>query len=143
VEYARLYRADTVGLGTTIWSPLASGILSGKYNDGIPADSRMNLPGYEWLKDMLLSERGQAYVQKARDLAAGAADLGTTLPRLAIAWCLKNPNVSTVITGASRVAQVEENFAALDVVPLLTDDVMARIEGVLGNKETRLYGSSE
>lgn len=143
VEYSRLYHADTVGLGTTIWSPLASGVLSGKYNDGIPADSRMNLPGYEWLKEMLMSERGQANLVKVKELAAVAAELGTTLPKLAIAWCLKNPHVSTVITGASRVEQVEENFAALDVVPLLTDDVMARLDAVLGNKETRLYGSSE
>lgn len=143
VEYSRLYRHDTVGLGTTIWSPLASGLLTGKYNDGIPADSRINLPGYEWLKEMLHGEWGQTNLPKVPGLAKIAADLGTSLPKLALAWCIKNPHVSTVITGASRLDQVQENFGALDIVPLLTDDVMAAIENVLGNKETRLYGSSE
>lgn len=143
VEYSRLYRDDTVGLGTTIWSPLASGLLTGKYNEGIPADSRINLPGYEWLKAMLQGEWGQTNLPKIPGLAKIAAELGTSLPKLALAWCIKNPNVSSVITGASRLEQVEENFGALDVVPLLTDDVMAAIEKALGNKETRLYGSSE
>lgn len=142
VEYAGLYNPDGVGLGTTIWSPLASGLLTGKYNDGIPADSRMNLPGYEWLKERLESDEGRSSLHKVKALAGIAADLGTTLPKLAIAWCLKNPRVSTVITGASRVSQVVENFDALDVVPLLTDEVMARIEEVVQNKETRVYGSS-
>jgi voltage-dependent potassium channel beta subunit len=141
-EYARLYNPDTLGLGTTIWSPLASGLLTGKYNDGIPPESRVNVPGYEWLKSMLQSEWGQMRLQKIPLLAKVAGDLGTTMPKLALAWCLKNPNVSTVITGASKVSQVEENFGALDVVPLLTDDVMATIEGILGNKEERLYGAS-
>lgn len=142
VEYARLYHEDTIGLGTTIWSPLASGLLTGKYNDGIPQDSRMNLPGYEWLKSMLESEEGQRRLDKVHDLAQIAGDLGTTMPKLAIAWCLKNPNVSTVITGASKISQVEENFDALEVLPKLTDDVMSRIDEVLGNRETRVYGSS-
>lgn len=141
-EYARLYHADTVGLGTTIWSPLASGLLTGKYNDGIPDDSRLNLPGYEWLRGILESDEGKRRVSKLPALAAIAADLGTTLPRLALAWCAKNPNVSTVITGASKVSQVEENFTALEVVPLLTDEVMARIEEILDNKHERLYGAS-
>ena len=141
-EYARLYHPDTLGLGTTIWSPLASGFLTGKYNDGIPQDSRVNLPGYEWLKEQLTSEEGQQKLVKVKELAKIAADLNTTMPKLAIAWCLKNPNVSTVITGASRVSQVEENFDALDLVPQLTDDVMERIEGVLDNRHTRLYGAS-
>ncbi|RMG93201.1 MAG: voltage-dependent potassium channel subunit beta [Chloroflexi bacterium] len=132
VEYGRLYEA--IGLGTTIWSPLASGILTGKYNNGIPADSRMNLPGYEWLRKMLESEEGQRRIQKTRELSKIAEELGTSMARLAIAWCVKNPNVSTVITGASRVAQVEENMKALEVVPLLTDDVMEKIEAVLDNK---------
>ncbi|TVQ96253.1 MAG: aldo/keto reductase, partial [Spirochaetaceae bacterium] len=104
-EYARLY--SEIGLGTTIWSPLASGLLTGKYNNGIPKDSRLNLPGYEWLRDKLLgehSERNLAIVKKLGEVADG---LGTSLAKLAIAWCLKNPNVSTVITGASRVSQVE------------------------------------
>ncbi len=132
VEYGRLY--DTIGLGTTIWSPLASGLLTGKYNDGIPEDSRMNLPGYEWLRKMLESEEGQKRLQSVKELVPIAEELGTTMPRLAIAWCLKNPNVSTVITGASKVSQVEENMKALDLVPQLTDDVMEKIEAVLDNK---------
>ncbi|MCS6845581.1 MAG: aldo/keto reductase [Caldilineales bacterium] len=133
-EYAPLYRE--IGLGTTIWSPLASGILTGKYNDGIPAGSRMSLEGYEWLRQRLESPEGQANVEKARRLAPIAAELGCTQAQLALAWCLKNPNVSTVITGASRPEQVVENMAALDVVPKLTDEVMARIEGILQNKPT-------
>jgi voltage-dependent potassium channel beta subunit len=141
-EYARLYNPDGVGLGTTIWSPLASGFLTGKYNNGIPDDSRLNLPGYEWLKERLKSEQGQKQLAQVKELARIAEELGTSLPKLAIAWCLKNPNVSTVITGASRVSQVEENFDALALVPQLTDDVMEKIEGVLGNKVTRLHGAS-
>lgn len=127
-EYARLY--TQIGLGTTIWSPLASGLLTGKYNDGIPAGSRASLDGYEWLKDDITPER----IEKARRLAPIAADLGCTLAQMALAWCLKNPNVSTVITGASRVEQVHENMKALDDVEKLTPDVMERIEQVLGNK---------
>jgi len=141
-EYARLYHEDTLGLGTTIWSPLSSGLLTGKYNNGIPEDSRMNLPGYEWLKKMLESEEGQKRIEKVKELAKIADDLNTSMPKLALAWCLKNPNVSTVITGASKVSQVEENFTALELVPQLTDDVMETIEGVLDNKETRLIGAS-
>lgn len=141
-EYARLYHEDTVGLGTTIWSPLASGLLTGKYNNGIPEDSRMNLPGYEWLRDMLNSEEGQRRVAKVQELAKVAEELGTTMPKLALAWCIKNPHVSTVITGASKASQVEENFEALDLVPQLTDDVMAKIEAVLDNKHAQLYGAS-
>lgn len=132
VEYGRLY--DKIGLGTTIWSPLATGLLTGKYNNGIPEDSRMNLPGYEWLRKMLTSDEGQKRLQSVRELVPIAEELGTTMPRLALAWCLKNPNVSTVITGASKVSQVEENMKALDLVPQLTDDVMEKIEAVLNNK---------
>ncbi len=141
-EYERLYHVDNIGLGTTIWSPLASGLLTGKYNNGIPDDSRVNVPGYEWLKAMVESEDGQARIAKVQKLAPIADDLGTTMPKLALAWCLKNPNVSTVITGASRVSQVEENFETLDVIPQLTDDVMQAIEDVLDNKAARLYGAS-
>jgi voltage-dependent potassium channel beta subunit len=143
VEYNRLYNPDTLGLGTTIWSPLASGLLTGKYNDVVPNDTRINLPGYEWLKARFESEEGQTNLDKVRGLAKIAADLGTTLPKLALAWCVKNEHVSTVITGASKVAQVHENFAALEVVPQITGDVMTAIDAVLGNKETRLHGSSE
>ncbi len=132
VEYARLY--DTVGLGTTIWSPLASGLLTGKYNEGIPDDARINLPGYEWLKKIFESEEGRERVAKVRDLSAIAKELGTNMAALALAWCLKNPNVSTVILGASRLSQLEENLKTVDIVDQLTDDVMERIEEVLDNK---------
>jgi voltage-dependent potassium channel beta subunit len=132
VEYGRLYNA--IGLGTTVWSPLASGLLTGKYNDGIPRDSRANLKGYEWLREFFESEEGQLQLQKVRQLQELANELGTSLPHLAIAWCAKNPNVSTVITGASRVEQVVDNMQALDMLPQLTDDVMERIEIVLANK---------
>jgi len=125
-EYARLY-AD-IGLGTTIWSPLASGLLTGKYSDGIPPGTRGTLKGYEWLAERL-SDPGKLAV--VRRLAPIAADLGCTLAQMSLAWCLRNPHVSTVITGASRPAQVIENMKALDVVGKLSPDVMARIEAVL------------
>ena len=126
-EYARLY-AD-IGLGTTIWSPLASGLLTGKYNDGIPAGTRGTLKGYEWLAERLSDP---AKIAMVRRLAPIAADLGCTLAQMSLAWCLKNPHVSTVITGASRPAQVTENMKALDVVGKLAPDVMARIDAALG-----------
>jgi len=128
-EYARLY--EVIGFGTTIWSPLASGFLTGKYNNGIPADSRVNLPGYEWLKNRLQGEKGQTRIAAVRELAKIADGLGTTLPRLALAWCLKNPNVSSVITGASRAEQVVENMQAISIVPQLTDDVMKQIDAAV------------
>ena len=130
-EFLRLY--DSVGLGTTIWSPLASGVLTGKYNDGVPAGSRMDLAEVSFLRERFDSAEGQRNLGKARELSALAEDLGTTLAKLAIAWCLRKPYVSTVILGASRPAQLTENLAALQVVPLLTDEVLERIEGVLGN----------
>ncbi len=125
-EYARLY-AD-IGLGLTIWSPLASGLLTGKYNNGIPADSRASLPGYEWLKSALSDP---ARIDSVRALQTVADDLGCTMSQLALAWCVKNPHVSTVITGASRAAQVHENMKAMEVVPLLSADVMVRIDAIL------------
>ena len=125
-EYVRLYR--DFGLGTTTWSPLASGLLTGKYNDGIPPDSRGTVKGYEWLAERLTDP---AKVAKVRLLAPIAQDLGCTLGQMAIAWCLKNPHVSTVITGASRPAQVKENMGALDVVAKLDRLAMARIDAVL------------
>lgn len=132
VEYGRLY--EQIGLGTTIWSPLASGLLTGKYNDFIPEDSRLNLEGYEWLRQIFESEEWQQNLERVRELTKLAEELDTTMAKLAIAWCAKNPNVSTVITGASRVSQVEENMKALDVLPKLTDDVLEKIEGILDNK---------
>jgi voltage-dependent potassium channel beta subunit len=123
-EYARLY--DDIGLGLTTWSPLASGLLTGKYLDGnVAADSRAGLPGYEWIKANVTDEAQNA---KVRSLFPIAEELGCTLAQLAIAWCAANPRVSTVITGASRVSQVEENMKALDVLPLLTPDVLQRID---------------
>jgi voltage-dependent potassium channel beta subunit len=128
-EYARLYQ--DIGLGTTTWSPLASGLLTGKYNAGIPADSRANLKDYEWLKPALTDLE---QIDKVRKLAPIAADLGITLAQMALAWCLKNPHVSTVITGASRIEQVHENMKAPDAVEKLNPEVMERIDNVLGNK---------
>ena len=122
-EYARLY--EEIGLGTTIWSPLASGLLSGKYQSGIPSDSRGALPGYEWLGERLTDGATLAKVEKLRPIAT---ELGCSLAQLSIAWCAMNPRVSTVITGASRAGQVVENFAALDVMEMLTPEVMERIE---------------
>ena len=132
VEYARLY--DGIGLGTTTWSPLASGILTGKYSKGIPDDTRMNLSGYEWLRKHLESEKGQNKIAKTAELASVAERIGVTMPKLALAWCLKNPNVSTVILGATRLEQLMENLGALEVVELLSDEVMDQIEEVLDNK---------
>lgn len=131
-EYVPLYR--DYGLGLTTWSPLASGILTGKYNDGIPAGSRMALPGYEWLRKRLESEEGKQQREKVRQLMPIAETLGCTMAQLAIAWCLKNPNVSTVITGASRPEQVQQNMQALEVAARLTPDVLERIETILANK---------
>jgi voltage-dependent potassium channel beta subunit len=131
-EYARLY--TEVGLGTTIWSPLDSGLLTGKYDQGIPEGTRVTLDGYSWLRKYFESEEGQANIDKVRHLVPVAADLGCSMAQLAIAWCLKNPNVSTVITGASRREQVVENMQALEVTQKLTGDVMERIEGILKNK---------
>jgi voltage-dependent potassium channel beta subunit len=122
-EYARLY--EDIGLGLTTWSPLASGVLSGKYLDGMPDGSRARLPGYEGLQGMLTDERTNDRVRK---LKAVADDLGCTLAQLAIAWCTKNEHVSTVITGASKASQVRENMVAIEVADRLDADVMARIE---------------
>jgi voltage-dependent potassium channel beta subunit len=141
-EYDRLYHEDTIGLGTTIWSPLASGLLTGKYNNGIPEDSRANVKGYEWLKERFQSDEAKEQIAKVQKLAEIAGDLGVSMPKLALAWCLKNPNVSTVITGASKASQVVENFEAMEVVDMLTDDVMSAIEDVLDNKASKLYGAS-
>jgi voltage-dependent potassium channel beta subunit len=125
-EYARLY--EDIGLGLTTWSPLASGLLTGKYLDGVPDGSRATLPGYEWLKAMLTDPDHNA---KVRRLAAVADELGCSLAQLSLAWCARNPHVSTVITGASRVEQVEENLGALDVLARLDDEVVARIEAAV------------
>jgi voltage-dependent potassium channel beta subunit len=125
-EYARLY--DDIGLGLTIWSPLGSGLLTGKYLDGIPDGSRATLPGYEWLKDYLTDPERNAKVRKLKDVAD---ELGCTLSQLSLAWCAKNPHVSTVITGASSADQVRENMGALDVLPKLDTELMGRIKSII------------
>ncbi len=133
-EFKRLYKS--VGLGTTIWSPLASGILTGKYNDGIPDDARLNRDELSWLKDKSLVEENLEKVKKLTELAD---DLGMTMPQLALCWCLKNEDVSTVILGASKVSQLEENLKAAEEKEKLDDEVLEKIEEILGNrpKESR------
>lgn len=129
VEFSQIYK--TVGLGTTIWSPLASGILTGKYNNGVPADARLNLEELSWLAEKNLQEE---YFAKVRKLSALAEELGLSMPVMAVAWTLKNPNVSTTILGASKTSQLNENLKAGAAKALLTEEVMERIEAILGNK---------
>jgi voltage-dependent potassium channel beta subunit len=131
-EFLTLYKE--IGLGTTVWSPLASGLLTGKYDKGIPKGTRISLTGYEWLRQRFESEEGRRKIENVLQLSHVAEDLQTTMPKLAIAWCLKNPHVSTVITGASKPEQVSENMTALDVVPELTEEILDRIEHILDNK---------
>jgi voltage-dependent potassium channel beta subunit len=121
----------TVGMGTTIWSPLASGLLSGKYNNGIPEDSRFSLEGFDWLKDRWMQD---SFLDKAKKLAALAQQLGITMPQLSIAWCIKNPDVTTAILGASRKEQLLENLGALNAVEKLSADVMKQIEDIVQTK---------
>lgn len=132
VEYAALY--DDIGLGTTIWSPLASGILTGKYNDGIPDGSRMSLANYQWLLPELQSEAGRTKIEKVKLLQVIADEVGCTLAQLALAWCLSNDDVSTVITGASRVEQVHENMKALTIAEQFTPALQDQIEEILNNR---------
>jgi voltage-dependent potassium channel beta subunit len=129
-DYVRFYKE--YGYGSTIWSPLASGLLTGKYNKGIPADSRGALKGYEWLKDNLTDDQKLA---KVAELDLIAKELGCALSQLALAWCLKNPFVSTVITGASRVEQVHENMKAADVVDKITPEILEKINAIFGTKK--------
>lgn len=134
IDYLKPYEA---GMGTTIWSPLASGLLSGKYNDGIiPPDSRLAMDGLEWLKDSTIT---QDRIDKVRKLTALAGDMGVSMSQFALAWCLKNPNVSTVILGASKLSQLHENLGALSVVEQLTAEVMAKVDEILGNKPSRVW----
>jgi voltage-dependent potassium channel beta subunit len=128
-EYLGVFK--TVGLGTTIWSPLASGLLTGKYNNGIPEGSRLSIPGFEWLKEKTVMDDKISKVQSFQLLAD---ELGTGMAPLAIAWCLRNTNVTTAILGATRKEQLEENFKALDVLPLLTNEIMGRIDDIFGTK---------
>ncbi len=128
-EYARLY--TEYGLGTTIWSPLASGLLTGKHKDGPQAGTRAALDNYDWLKRRIVDE-SQARGEQIVELQKLAKELGLSLAVFAIAWCLKNPNVSTVILGASKVAQLTENLQALDAQAKLTPDLMKAIDAIVG-----------
>lgn len=130
-EFAPLY--DRYGLGTTIWSPLASGVLTGKYSQGIPADARLALPGYEGLRARYSGDKGAALLAKAARLAELASELNITPAALAIAWCLKNPHVSTVILGASRAGQLKANLLAVEATAMMSDEVMARVEDIVDN----------
>ena len=129
VEYAQIYK--TVGLGTTIWSPLASGYLTGKYIGQKPTDSRLQRDELNWLAERTFTEENENRVMRLQELAR---DLGISLPKLGVAWCLKNQNVSTVILGASKPDQLVETLAAADAADLLTNEVMEKIEGILQNK---------
>ncbi|MEO5829434.1 MAG: aldo/keto reductase, partial [Rhodanobacter sp.] len=128
VEYAPLYEA--YGMGTTIWSPLSSGLLSGKYNDGVPPDSRLAQADYAWLRDGVLG-KGDERLGKVRALQPIADELGCSLAQLSIAWCLLNPHVSTVMLGASRCEQLEQNLGALDVLPKLDAGIAQRIRQIV------------
>ena len=131
-EFHRLY--TEIGLGTTVWSPLASGILTGKYRDGIPPDTRVSMADYSWLRDRIESEEGREQIRMATEVGEIAKELGISLAELALGWCLKNEHVSTVIMGASNLDQLNQNLRGLDALPLLTDEVMAKIETVLQNR---------
>jgi voltage-dependent potassium channel beta subunit len=131
-EYLALY--ELMGLGTTIWSPLYSGLLTGKYNDGVPADSRMNLPGYEWLKTRAQSPEGRKQLDDVRKLAAFASQLGLPVHHLALLWCLANPRVSTVILGASKRSQLEDNLSSLEHKHKITPEAFQTIDKILDNK---------
>jgi voltage-dependent potassium channel beta subunit len=129
VDYYTIFR--NIGMGTTIWSPLASGLLTGKYNDGIPEDSRLALEGFDWLKDRTLTEDR---IERIKRLQQVADDLGTSLATMAIAWCIRNPNVTTAILGATRESQLAENLKALDVYPLMDETIMQRIDDIMQTK---------
>ena len=128
-EYLEIFK--NVGMGTTIWSPLASGLLTGKYNDGIPEGSRFQLEGFEWLRDRLLM---QDSIKKVQLLGAMAKALKVSTASLSIAWCIKNPNVSTAILGATNKAQLVDNLTAIDTAALLTAEMMEQIENIVGTK---------
>ena len=129
VEYSQIYK--TVGLGTTIWSPLCSGVLTDKYLTQFPADTRLGIEGLEWLKERSITPERLEITRKLNTIAK---DLGTSLPKFAIAWCLKNPNVSSVILGASKPYQLEETLTSIDILPLLTENILIEVENILGNK---------
>jgi voltage-dependent potassium channel beta subunit len=129
VEFSEIYK--NVGLGTTIWSPLASGLLTGKYNEGIPKNSRFALEGFDWLKERWVMDDK---IKKVKKLSEFAAKLGISIAALSIAWCIKNPNVSTAILGATKKAQLLDNLKALEAVEKLTPEVMQKIETIMQTK---------
>lgn len=128
-EYLQIFK--TVGLGTTIWSPLASGLLTGKYNNGIPEGSRLSIPGFEWLKDKTYAEEK---LGKMRAYEILAKELNVTMAALSVAWCIKNPHVTTAILGATKKEQLFENMKSLEVLPLLTNEIMEQIDTIFGTK---------
>lgn len=128
-DYLEVFK--NVGLGTTIWSPLASGLLTGKYNNGIPEGSRLAIEGFDWLKERLIMEEK---IEKVKQLLELANELGCSLPALSIAWCIKNPNVTTAILGATRKEQLLDNLTALQAVELLNTEVLQKIESIMQNK---------
>lgn len=129
VDYSTIFK--NIGMGSTIWSPLASGLLTGKYNDGVPADSRLALEGFDWLKDRTLSEER---IQRVKQLGSFANELGTNLSALSIAWCVRNPNVTTAILGATKEEQLKQNLEALELLPKLTAEVMTKIDEIMATK---------
>src|SRR5690606_12635039 len=118
-------------MGTTIWSPLASGLLTGKYNDGIPEGTRLALAGYAWLKDRAYTEQKLEAVRRLQDVAK---DLESSLAACSIAWCIRNPHVTSAILGATKENQLAENLRALEVLPSLTDEVMDRVDAIMQTK---------
>ena len=128
-DYLKVFR--DIGLGTTTWSPLASGLLTGKYNEGVPEGSRIAIPGFDWLKDrVMVTDK----IDKVKKLKPLADKLGTSLATLSIAWCIRNPNVTTAILGATKREQLEQNFKALELYPKLGDEVLKEIDEIMGTK---------
>jgi voltage-dependent potassium channel beta subunit len=131
-EYAHLY--EEIGLGTTIWSPLAGGLLTGKYNQGMPGGTRATLEGFEWLRSRYTDEEAVQRIAKVGELMKIADELDVSMAQLALAWTLKNPHISTTITGSSKPEQIVENMKAIEIVSQLSDDIMEAIESILDNK---------
>ena len=128
-DYLKIFR--DIGLGTTIWSPLASGLLTGKYNNGVPEGTRMAIPGFEWLKEKVLVNDK---IGKVKKLKTVSDKLGTNLATLSIAWCIANPNVTTAILGATKKEQLEQNLSALDLYPKLDDEIMKEMDVIMATK---------
>ena len=128
-DYLKIFR--DIGLGTTIWSPLASGLLTGKYNNGVPEDSRIAMPGFEWLKEQVLVDEK---ILKVKKLKMVADKLGTSLATLSIGWCIANPNVTTAILGATKKEQLQQNLASLELYPKLNGEILKEIDEIMGTK---------